>query len=364
MWPFIISKNITSSSLNTLFTIHLKGKTMKLLSPLLFSLLFSVTACSAFNHDTELLNDYFICQNYIPIHTDKLITGHDSVNIILNGVEGVFIVDTGAAETVLHKGFLPKYHITESTKSGSEAAGGLGGKVDIDFYTNHLITLDNNTFMLPSIAATDLSAIFSGLKQTTGVQIDGIIGQDILMSHQGIIDISNNKLFLKPKSTQSDIDNTPLSSSCQENFSTLLLQQQYVMVPMTKLNSGLETINATINKTHGLFVLDSGAGRSVIHNKRLTKYQFSPTDQIGTQASSGAGGFVSLQRYTLQAITLDGFTFPISNIAAGDLTVVVDYLEQESSVNIDGVIGQDILSTYQAIIDVSGGRLFLQHHGN
>ncbi len=137
-----------------------------------------------------------------------------------------------------------------------------------------------------------------------------------------------------------------------------LASQGYRPVTMQKLRTGHETLSVTINGVTGVFVLDSGASASVVHFSSREK--FGLTETIGTaRDATGAGGAVRMTPYSVSTLQVGDVLVPHNRVIVGDLTGVVAALRAASGAEIDGVIGQDILTRFRGVIDVGAQRLYL-----
>lgn len=149
----------------------------------------------------------------------------------------------------------------------------------------------------------------------------------------------------------------PALTNPEFSLEQTLLANGYQVVTLTKLRTGHETIEVTLNGVRGIFVLDSGAGASVVHSANREKFGLAETGASVT--GTGAGGQISLQTVPIQSLSLGAVAVPQPEISVTDLGYVVTALQQAAGVTIDGVIGQDILTRDGGIIDVRSQRLFL-----
>ncbi len=134
--------------------------------------------------------------------------------------------------------------------------------------------------------------------------------------------------------------------------------QGFVTFKLTKLRTGHEVIEGTINGIAGTFVLDSGANRTVLHKDRLAKFGLDATS--GQGAGAGAGGAVAIGTHAVSGFTLGGKPVPLGTIYSTDLASVVGSLKAVAGVEIDGVVGQDVLSGYSGIINIGTSELYLK----
>ncbi len=321
---------------------------------LLIALISVITACQS-AVPANLLETYAGVNGFLSFKMGKLPTGHDTVRVTLNGRQGVFIVDTGAQLTVIHSALLNRYNIPQSDLLNSEQSYGAGGVITLDYYRVNGILLEEQPFDLQQIAAIDLSTVFAALGASSGIQLDGIIGQDILIGYNGLVDIAGQQLLLQP-----DIKHTDNAEAQASSLAAYLHTQDYQKIPLMKLDSGLETIDTSINGQSGLFIIDSGAGRSILHSAKTTKFHVKKADHTGAGSSAGAGGAFSYQRFAIQSLVLGSVQLSKTYIDVADLSAVVNAAQQLNNADIDGVIGQDVLIQNAGIIDVAGQQLFLK----
>ena len=150
----------------------------------------------------------------------------------------------------------------------------------------------------------------------------------------------------------------PASASAQD-LAGYLTQHGYVPIRMTKLSTGHETVVVTINGVEGQFVVDSGAGGTVVHSGRLEKFSLQAPEGEG-EASSGAGGGFTAFRANMESFAIEGVTLDVDQVRTLDLGAVVGQLKQATGADIDGVVGQDVLTRFAGVLDVGAQTLFLR----
>ncbi len=148
------------------------------------------------NDQKKDLTHFLDQKGYTAVTLQKYVSGHLYLEVMINGVKGRFILDSGAGATVVDEKRKDKFNMTaEQTDEKATGAGGNGiaiqssannkliiGHYSIDHYTAMIINLDhvNNAF-----------------KQLGLEEVDGVIGADVLTSGQAIIDYANMLLHLK-----------------------------------------------------------------------------------------------------------------------------------------------------------------------
>lgn len=146
-----------------------------------------------------------------------------------------------------------------------------------------------------------------------------------------------------------------------ENIAQFLTSMGYIAIPFRQNVAGHLLINARINDVDGIYILDSGAGRTVIDAKQLDtlKLKLSHDETALTGGGVGAHGIENIPSYHNR--------IEINNFKIDDLAVAVMSLETawESLAGVGaheelfGIIGVDILRTGNAIIDFATMTLYL-----
>lgn len=146
-----------------------------------------------------------------------------------------------------------------------------------------------------------------------------------------------------------------------ENIAQFLTSMGYIAIPFRQNVAGHLLINARINDVDGIYILDSGAGRTVIDAKQLDtlKLKLSYDETAFTGGGVGAHGIENIPSYNNR--------IEINNFKIDDLAIAVMSLETawESLAGVGaheelfGIIGVDILRTGNAIIDFATMTLYL-----
>lgn len=138
----------------------------------------------------------------------------------------------------------------------------------------------------------------------------------------------------------------------------LTKQNNYVKIPITKTASGHLHIVAILNGVEGEFILDTGAGATVIENKRKEKFKLQTEE--ATNSGTGAGGTQSMQKSLNNNFKIGSLEKPAFNLYVMNLDHVNNALKSMGLNEVDGVIGADILTENKAIIDYSNLVLYLK----
>jgi Aspartyl protease len=151
------------------------------------------------------------------------------------------------------------------------------------------------------------------------------------------------------------------SNQKSRDINTFLIQKGYDAIPIKQNVPGHLLITVKVNGISGLFILDTGAGGSVIDSKQASKFNLTLQKDSTDFSGAGVGGL------GLEVIQSEGNKIEIGNYVVSDFTLSVMSLEHVSQALIQigaheellGVIGVDILKPGKAIIDYSNMILYL-----
>lgn len=132
----------------------------------------------------------------------------------------------------------------------------------------------------------------------------------------------------------------------------------FTAVPVAEVATGHHLIEATINGTTGMFVLDTGANMTVIDSSHLQRFGLeNAPGGLGSAISVGSGG--QAKRIGIESFSIAGVPIRQGRIVASDLGQLLTVLGRAGGTTVDGIIGQDVLNEHRAIIDVARPMLYL-----
>lgn len=142
-------------------------------------------------------NSFLKSIGYISVKLKLLKTNHYLLKACINGVEGKFILDSGASSSCICLSLENKFKI-DSKKNKIKASSATSNMEDTRLSKNNTIEIRKwrSTINLVSIDMTHINRVLSE-KETESV--DGIIGADVLKKSKAVIDYESNKLYLKIK---------------------------------------------------------------------------------------------------------------------------------------------------------------------
>jgi predicted aspartyl protease len=123
-------------------------------------------------------------------------TQHLTLKAKINGIQGVFILDTGASNSCVGFESIERFKLkANNSKTKAAGAGATGMTTQIASENQLKIgTWKNSDF---NLVIFDLSHVNEALRQHKTKEVHGIIGADVLLEGDAIIDYSSKHLYLK-----------------------------------------------------------------------------------------------------------------------------------------------------------------------
>lgn len=142
------------------------------------------------------LKSFLASKKYKKIKFKILKTQHLLIKAKVNGVQGLFILDTGASNSCLGFCVTEKFFLTP-TLSNAKAASASSVEMETKMAVGNVLkiaTWQQHNF---SFVLFNLEPINTALSNFGVSKIDGIIGADVLLQGNAIIDYPNQYLYLK-----------------------------------------------------------------------------------------------------------------------------------------------------------------------
>lgn len=142
------------------------------------------------------LSDFLRNKSYFRIKMHAIASNHFKIISKINGVKGVFILDTGASSTFIDISLKDKFKLKSKT-SLIEASGAGPNKLTTQLSKNNSIKIGSWKSEKFQILLIDLSNVNNAFASIKAQAVDGIIGTDILKIGNGILDYEKRYLYLK-----------------------------------------------------------------------------------------------------------------------------------------------------------------------
>ncbi|WP_375323473.1 TIGR02281 family clan AA aspartic protease [Flagellimonas sp. GZD32] len=142
------------------------------------------------------LKKFLKSKNYIKIPLVFTKTNHFEMDAKINGVDGKFILDTGASNTCVGMDKIEFFNMA-SESTDIKAAGAGATEMDTLISTKNKIQIGHWTKKKQKIVLFDLTHVNQALVAHKALAVDGIIGADILNKGKAVIDYNKKCLYLK-----------------------------------------------------------------------------------------------------------------------------------------------------------------------
>jgi len=144
----------------------------------------------------EDLKDFLINRGYTKVKMYLTKTNHFEIKVTLNGVKGLFILDTGASNSCV--GFEAVENFKLKAKDSEIKAAGAGA-TDMTTQISKKNSVKIGKWKKDKIALIlfNLTHVNTALINHNSTPVDGIIGADLLKNAKAIIDYKNKDLYLK-----------------------------------------------------------------------------------------------------------------------------------------------------------------------
>ncbi len=144
--------------------------------------------------------------NYRPAALQRTTVGHFELMVTIDGIDTNFIVDTGAARTVVDLSFARSQHF-ELQESNIHVCGLGVNRMILYRIKSATLLIGEFRLFVPELHAIDLRHVRESLKER-GIThpANGVIGADILNHHKAIIDYANQLLYLQKQPVLACVD--------------------------------------------------------------------------------------------------------------------------------------------------------------
>lgn len=135
-------------------------------------------------------------KGYQKIKITQTVTRHLEVKAKINGIEGNFIIDTGASSTCVGFDAVTYFQLL-AEDSEVRAAGAGANNLLTRISQQNTIQLEDWVVEGASLVLFDLKHVNEALVMYNAEPVHGIIGADILKEGDAIIDYKNSRLYLR-----------------------------------------------------------------------------------------------------------------------------------------------------------------------
>ena len=144
---------------------------------------------------TSPIEKELLKNGYVKIELTKSVTGHLILKGSVNGVEGNFILDTGASVTVIEQKLQEKYKL--KTGDSVKSVTVVGGDLNVKYSYGNAVMFGRSEVVDYKITLLSIDHINNAFIRNGVKKVDGVLGSDILEAKGAIIDYQNFILYLK-----------------------------------------------------------------------------------------------------------------------------------------------------------------------
>jgi hypothetical protein len=128
----------------------------------------------------------FIKNHKTSVKCFVLKTNHITCKIIINGVEGNFLIDSGASNSCIDITSDERFKLEKYKKSYS-ASGAGNGKFDVSKSKKAQISHLGKNIVKLNFLLIDMESINKALNESDNISVDGILGADFLIKKNALI---------------------------------------------------------------------------------------------------------------------------------------------------------------------------------
>ena len=141
------------------------------------------------------LNKFLKSKGYSSVKLIFSETKHYLIEAKVNGIDGRFILDTGASNSCICTSLEDKFKVI-SKESKEKASSANSEMTNTKISKSNIIQIGKWENKI-NLISFDMNHINNALSQKKVSPIDGILGADILKKSNSILDYKSNKLFMK-----------------------------------------------------------------------------------------------------------------------------------------------------------------------
>ena len=151
----------------------------------------------------------------------------------------------------------------------------------------------------------------------------------------------------------------PQQDKSTSELGLFLKEKNYKAIKLGRFITGHLYLRAEVNDSTAIFVLDTGAGSTVMEEKRESKFNLT-TSSSEIKAVGAGGSNLALKESSIQNFQIKDYVLHNHKIHLMNLDHINNAFKEVGIAEIDGVIGADILIKGKAVIDYENLILYLK----
>lgn len=142
------------------------------------------------------LRKFLLDKGYTRVPLKRISTNHYEIDAKVNGIEGRFILDTGASNTCIGLDRIEYFNL-QPKDSDIRAAGAGGRGMNTQIAKRNLMEIGEWKRQKLAIILFNMMHVNAALAERDAVPVDGIIGADVLKRAKAVIDYEKDCVYLK-----------------------------------------------------------------------------------------------------------------------------------------------------------------------
>ncbi len=142
------------------------------------------------------LRKFLLDKGYTRVPLKRISTDHYEVYAKVNGVEGRFILDTGASNTCIGTDRIDHFNL-QPKDSEIRAAGAGGRGMSTQIAKRNSVEIGEWKRQKLAIILFNMMYVNAALAERDAIPVDGIIGADVLKRAKAVIDYDKNCVYLR-----------------------------------------------------------------------------------------------------------------------------------------------------------------------
>jgi len=145
---------------------------------------------------TDSLQQFLLNKDYIKVKLKLAKTNHFEIKATINGIKGLFILDTGASSSCVGFDAIETFKLN-AEDSKIKAAGAGDSNMETQISNKNVVKIGKWQDPKIVLVLFNLTHVNTALINHNSRPVDGIIGADILIKAKAIIDYEKRYLYLK-----------------------------------------------------------------------------------------------------------------------------------------------------------------------
>ncbi|MDM7861215.1 pepsin/retropepsin-like aspartic protease family protein [Alteromonas sp. ASW11-36] len=275
---------------------------------------------------------------------NKTSDGHFEILASINGVEAIFVLDSGATGTVIDTSKLSIFGISKGQEivNGVRVGDSKTGRIETFPVEIAKFSIGKKPVDIKTIYSNNISGQF-------GTKVMGIVGYDALKTLKALLDVKNSQLLI-PENTSDVL--ALLDESNGAAFETISLHQSEM---------GFNYIDIRLSENHVRLLVDSGASQTVLDQSTLTQFGFKLENHPSAKSVIDEGVELPMKVYKNGEISLGSVTLK-GDFFTSDFTALMNAVNVDGEPQLIGILGNQQLIQLNSIVDFGNAKLHIKNY--